>query len=85
MADPMSLGRGAMIVVEGLDRAGKSTQCINLVRNIEARGRKVRYMKFPGESTQWISDVPLPLLTRCYWNYRPDDPNWPDDKLLSHG
>ncbi|KAI9850966.1 MAG: Thymidylate kinase [Thelocarpon superellum] len=43
--------RGALIVVEGLDRAGKSTQCGLLVKNLEARGHDVRYVKFPDRST----------------------------------
>ncbi|KAI9802387.1 MAG: Thymidylate kinase [Piccolia ochrophora] len=40
--------RGLFVVVEGLDRAGKSSQTTRLVRNLELDGKKVRHMKFPG-------------------------------------
>ena len=40
--------RGALIVVEGLDRAGKSSQCQLLVRNLHQLGQKVNYVRFPG-------------------------------------
>ena len=40
--------RGAFIVIEGLDRAGKSTQAATLVKRLEDAGMKVRAMKFPG-------------------------------------
>ena len=36
-----SRGRGAFIVVEGLDRSGKSTQCARLVSRIRSSGRAV--------------------------------------------
>ena len=41
--------RGAMIVVEGLDRAGKSSQCTRLVENLQKQGRQVKHMRFPGK------------------------------------
>lgn len=41
--------RGYLIVVEGLDRSGKSTQCQKLVESFEAQGKRVRYVKFPGQ------------------------------------
>ena len=40
--------RGALIVVEGLDRSGKSTQCKKLLKALEHAGRKVKGLKFPG-------------------------------------
>jgi dTMP kinase len=40
--------RGKLIVFEGLDRAGKSTQCQMLAEALEKDGRKVRHMRFPG-------------------------------------
>lgn len=43
--------RGALIVVEGLDRAGKSTQHKNLCAKLEQLGRKVNRMRFPGGFT----------------------------------
>ena len=42
--------RGALIVIEGLDKAGKSTQCERLIKNLEGRGHKIRHRRFPGKS-----------------------------------
>ena len=41
--------RGALIVVEGLDRAGKSSQCETLLKSLQATGHAVKYLRFPGE------------------------------------
>ena len=43
--------RGKLIVFEGLDRAGKSTQVEKLVQVMEKEGdgQKVRLMRFPGK------------------------------------
>ena len=41
--------RGAFIVLEGLDRSGKSTQCSRLVDNLNAQGIKAKGIRFPGE------------------------------------
>ena len=38
----------ALIVVEGLDRAGKTSQCHLLVEALAHRGHEVKYKKFPG-------------------------------------
>lgn len=46
---PITMPRGAFIVLEGLDRSGKSTQVDRLVARLEASGRKARVQKFPGE------------------------------------
>ena len=43
-----STGRGALIVFEGLDRAGKSTQCELLCNYLEKNGHRVKRMRFPG-------------------------------------
>ncbi|KAI4123269.1 MAG: hypothetical protein LQ338_005350 [Usnochroma carphineum] len=43
--------RGALIVIEGLDRAGKSTQCEKLCLALEQQGRPVKRMRFPNRST----------------------------------
>lgn len=40
--------RGQLIVVEGLDRAGKSTQVERLVKNLTNDGLNVEQMRFPG-------------------------------------
>lgn len=40
--------RGAFIVLEGLDRAGKTTQVQLLAAALEAQGKRVRRLRFPG-------------------------------------
>ncbi|BCS27599.1 bifunctional thymidylate/uridylate kinase [Aspergillus puulaauensis] len=43
--------RGALIVVEGLDRAGKSSQCEYLRNSLQESGRPVKYIRFPDRTT----------------------------------
>lgn len=43
--------RGAFIVFEGLDRAGKSTQCLNAVKFLQDAGVPVERMVFPDRTT----------------------------------
>ncbi|CAG8480735.1 9548_t:CDS:2 [Paraglomus brasilianum] len=45
------LCRGAFILLEGCDRAGKSTQAAKLVRKLKARGFLVEHMRFPDRTT----------------------------------
>ncbi|KAF2826844.1 thymidylate kinase [Ophiobolus disseminans] len=45
------MARGTLIVFEGLDRAGKSTQCQMLVEALQKEGKKVRHMRFPNRTT----------------------------------
>lgn len=52
--DEASVARGALIVLEGLDRSGKTTQVKLLEQRFVELGRKVKVMRFPGRS--------LPLL-----------------------
>lgn len=40
--------RGQLIVLEGLDRSGKSTQVDRLLRKLHHEGKKARIQKFPG-------------------------------------
>ncbi|KAL4815326.1 thymidylate kinase-domain-containing protein [Aspergillus spinulosporus] len=44
-------GRGVLIVVEGLDRAGKSSQCKFLHNLLQESGRPVKYIRFPDRTT----------------------------------
>lgn len=46
MAPP---NRGALIVIEGLDRAGKSTQCSLLSEQLGSTGRQVKSIRFPSK------------------------------------
>ncbi|KAF2170743.1 hypothetical protein M409DRAFT_63822 [Zasmidium cellare ATCC 36951] len=43
--------RGHLIVFEGLDRSGKSTQCERLVEYLQSQGQKVEHARFPNRST----------------------------------
>ncbi|KAJ5803869.1 uncharacterized protein N7518_000172 [Penicillium psychrosexuale] len=43
--------RGALIVVEGLDRAGKSSQCEMLQEYLSQQGHVVKYIRFPDRTT----------------------------------
>jgi len=51
--------RGALIVVEGLDRAGKTSQCQLLLEALRQQGHQVKYIKFPGDI------LPYLRLPRC--------------------
>ncbi|XP_036409675.1 thymidylate kinase-like [Megalops cyprinoides] len=48
----MSYGRGALIVLEGVDRAGKTTQCIKLVQALQQSGRPAEMIRFPDRTTK---------------------------------
>lgn len=43
-----TVSRGHLIVIEGLDRSGKTTQCQALCEDIRGLDKKVKYIKFPG-------------------------------------
>lgn len=51
-AGPATLSkRGKLLVFEGLDRSGKSTQCALLVERLRERGDRVEHVRFPNRST----------------------------------
>jgi dTMP kinase len=43
--------RGALIVLEGLDRSGKSSQCKALASFLRSRGESVEEWRFPDRTT----------------------------------
>lgn len=45
----MMVTRGALVVFEGCDRVGKSTQCKKLVEKLTRSGANAKLMKFPGK------------------------------------
>lgn len=55
MATQLSGQRGALIVVEGLDRAGKSSQCEALRDVLQKSGHTVKYIRFPGKLPRSIN------------------------------
>ncbi|CAO3616026.1 unnamed protein product [Mucor hiemalis] len=44
--------RGMLIIVEGCDCSGKSTQCDNLVQRLQESGNDTELVKFPDRTTQ---------------------------------
>lgn len=44
--------RGALIVIEGVDRSGKSTQCKKLVHSLEKINIKSKLITFPDRTTE---------------------------------
>ncbi|XP_076042529.1 thymidylate kinase [Oratosquilla oratoria] len=44
--------RGALIVLEGCDRAGKTTQAQKLIKSLTDDGIKIKFMRFPERSTK---------------------------------
>lgn len=40
--------RGLLVVFEGLDRSGKSTQARKLIESLTSQGHKAKFMRFPG-------------------------------------
>lgn len=47
----MAAKRGKLLVFEGLDRSGKSTQCERLVNHLRHQGQKVQHLRFPDRTT----------------------------------
>ena len=43
------MGRGALIVLEGCDKSGKSTQCKKLVDYLVSQSRQAELWRFPGK------------------------------------
>uniref|UniRef100_T1KT10 Uncharacterized protein n=1 Tax=Tetranychus urticae TaxID=32264 RepID=T1KT10_TETUR len=42
-----STGRGALIVIEGIDRVGKSTLCERLRSTLASNNKNIELMRFP--------------------------------------
>ena len=51
MSTTSAISRGALIVLEGGDKCGKSTQCRQLVANLVAKGLKSELWRYPERST----------------------------------
>ncbi|GAB7329090.1 hypothetical protein MBLNU13_g00924t1 [Cladosporium sp. NU13] len=58
--------RGKLLVFEGLDRSGKSTQCALLVEHLLSRGDRVEHVRFPNRST------PIGQMLNAYLNGQSD-------------
>ena len=73
---PEQKKRGAFIVLEGLDRSGKSTQAALLADHLKKEGVDVKLMKFPGQHAH--SFPSRRLIVTCSQN-RPHDTDRQDD------
>lgn len=57
----MACKRGALIVLEGVDKAGKTTQCNRLVQALQQSGRPAELMRFPGKKSLCLPRARLRL------------------------
>lgn len=48
-----TVGRGAFILFEGVDRCGKTTQANLLVDSLKEAGHDTCFMRFPGENLRY--------------------------------
>ncbi len=55
--------RGAFIVIEGLDRSGKSTQAATLLKRLQDAQSPAKLINFPGQHTHSLQRDPRPR--RC--------------------
>lgn len=53
----MTYRRGALIVLEGVDKAGKTTQCKRLVQALQQNGRQAEMMRFPGKKVAYSFEL----------------------------
>lgn len=49
--------RGALVVVEGCDRSGKTTQCKKIVSTLQSENVQAEYMNFPGNPIAFICSL----------------------------
>ena len=61
----LKMKRGALIVLEGCDRCGKSTQCKKLLEELTKNNVKTRLMSFPGEYS-FLSYIVVMLINYIY-------------------
>jgi thymidylate kinase len=57
----MASRRGALIVLEGVDRAGKTTQGLKLVTALCASGHRAELLRFPGARVGLENSLTLSL------------------------
>lgn len=74
----MASRRGALIVLEGVDRAGKTTQGHRLVTALCASGHRAELLRFPGARTgqwagRWAGLESICLLGFSFCNFKFQD------------
>ena len=55
----LMMGRGAFIVIEGLDRSGKSTQAARLLERLRAASQLAQLLKFRPRTVRLTFSAPL--------------------------
>ena len=77
------VARGAFIVIEGLDRAGKTTQVKKLCDALYEAGHNVKPLRFPGMPFRCVSGYLFSILTLSSMHtdpkFRPDHADRQDD------
>ena len=66
LRDQTQTSRGNLIVFEGLDRSGKSTQCLRLVDTLRESKMKVQYLRFPNRDTPIGRTIDRYLTSQTY-------------------
>lgn len=61
------MGRGALIVLEGCDKSGKSTQCKKLVDYLVSQSKKAELWRFPGK---FVKDFFIPVSSLIIFELR---------------
>jgi hypothetical protein len=85
--EPASLvPRGAFIVIEGLDRAGKTTQVKRLCDKLYFQGHNIKTIRFPGKLQLFTVENKFffeYLALKDLLSNRPVISNWQNDRQLS--
>jgi ABC-type metal ion transport system substrate-binding protein len=79
MALQESVSRGAFIVIEGLDRSGKTTQVKRLEAELSKSGKKVKVLRFPGNPCPDTCSSPGAVDVNAF-QIRSDHAHWSDDQ-----
>jgi dTMP kinase len=75
--------RGAFVILEGLDRSGKTTQVKLLEQRLIEEGKPVKVMRFPGECSLIVHACDWEMSSKiCIALDRSVNTNWADDRLL---
>lgn len=77
LQEPVS--RGAFIVIEGLDRSGKTTQVKMLEAELSKSGKKVKVLRFPGNPCPDTCSSPGVVDVNAF-QIRSDHAHWSDDQ-----
>ena len=62
------MGRGALIILEGCDKSGKSTQCKKLVDYLVSQSRQAELWRFPGKFVKALF-IPINIQVSKFLNF----------------